>query len=102
MDGLFPTRKGPLPSPGERSTLQGTVAKVTYQNPEGRYTVLRLEVEGFHDVTVVGEIFPISEGEEVRVNGLWKMHPRYGLQFQAEQWQKLEPATLEGIERYLG
>ena len=102
MHGLFPTRKGPLPSPGERSTLQGTVAKVTYQNPEGRYTVLRLEVEGFHDVTVVGEIFPISEGEEVRVTGLWKMHPRYGLQFQAEQWQKLEPATLEGIERYLG
>ncbi|MFB3107860.1 MAG: AAA family ATPase, partial [Candidatus Binatia bacterium] len=102
MHGLFPTRKGPLPSPGERSTLQGTVAKVTYQNPEGRYTVLRLEVEGSHDVTVVGEIFPISEGEEVRVTGLWKMHPRYGLQFQAEQWQKLEPATLEGIERYLG
>ena len=102
MDGLFPTRKGPLPSPGERSTLQGTVARVTYQNPEGRYTVLRLEVDGFHDVNVVGEIFPISEGEEVRVNGLWKMHPRYGLQFQAEQWQKLEPATLEGIERYLG
>jgi exodeoxyribonuclease V alpha subunit len=102
MHGLFPTPKGPLPSPGERSTLQGAVAKVTYQNPEGRYTVLRLEVEGFHDVTVVGEIFPISEGEEVRVNGLWKTHPRYGLQFQAEQWQKLEPATLEGIERYLG
>ena len=102
MDGLFPTRKGPLPNPGERSTLLGTVAKVTYQNPEGRYTVLRLEVEGFHDVTVVGEIFPISEGEEVRVNGLWKIHSRYGLQFQAEQWQKLEPATLEGIERYLG
>ena len=102
MDGLFPTPKGPLPSPGERSTLQGTVARVTYQNPEGRYTVLRLEVDGFHDVNVVGEIFPITEGEEVRVNGLWKMHPRYGLQFQAEQWQKLEPATLEGIERYLG
>ncbi len=102
MDGLFPPRKGSLPNPGESSTLQGTVAKVTFQNPDGRYTVLRLEVEGSHDVTVVGEIFPISEGEEVRVNGLWKMHPRYGLQFQAEQWQKLEPATLEGIERYLG
>ncbi len=102
MDGLFPERKGPLPSPGESSTLQGTVAKVTFQNPDGRYTVLRLEVKGFHDVTVVGEIFPISEGEEVRVSGLWKMHPRYGLQFQAEHWQKIEPATLEGIERYLG
>jgi len=50
----------------------------------------------------VGEISPINEGEQIKVSGIWKMHPRYGLQFQAEQWEKLEPATLEGIERYLG
>jgi len=50
----------------------------------------------------VGEIFPINEGEQIKISGIWKLHPRYGLQFQAEQWEKLEPATLEGIERYLG
>ncbi len=99
---LFPPRKSSRPGPGERGTLRGTVAKITYQNPEGRYTVARLEVEEFHEVTIVGEIFPISKGEEIKVSGLWKMHPRYGLQFQAEQWEKLEPATIEGIERYLG
>jgi len=99
---LIPLRKSSRPGPGERATLRGTVAKITYQNPEGRYTVARLEVEEFHEVTIVGEIFPISKGEEIKVSGLWKMHPRYGLQFQAEQWEKLEPATIEGIERYLG
>ncbi|MFQ5916327.1 MAG: ATP-dependent RecD-like DNA helicase [Candidatus Binatia bacterium] len=99
---LFPLKKSSRPDPGERATLRGTVAKITYQNPEGRYTVARLEVDEFHEVTVVGEIFPISEGEQIKVSGLWKMHPRYGLQFQVEQWEKLEPATIEGIERYLG
>ena len=86
----------------ERSTLQGTVTRITYQNPEGRYTVARLEVDRSQDVTVVGAIFPVGEGEEIRVSGQWRVHPRYGLQFQAEQWEKVEPATLEGIERYLG
>lgn len=86
----------------ERSVLQGRVARITYQDPTGRYTVARLEIGGAPPVTVVGEIFPISEGEEIKVNGFWRMHPRYGLQFQAERWEKLEPATLEGIERYLG
>lgn len=87
---------------GERSVLQGTITKITYQDPEGRYTVARLEVDGAEEVTVVGEISPVGEGEEIKVSGLWRMHPRYGLQFQAERWEKLEPATLEGIERYLG
>ena len=86
----------------ERSVLQGTITRITYQDPEGRYTVARLEVDGSQGVTVVGEIFPVGEGEEIRVSGLWKVHPRYGLQFQAERWEKLEPATLEGIQRYLG
>ncbi|OGQ23721.1 MAG: hypothetical protein A3C54_06390 [Deltaproteobacteria bacterium RIFCSPHIGHO2_02_FULL_60_17] len=86
----------------ETSTLQGTVTRITYQDPEGRYTVARLEVNRSQEVTVVGEIYPVSEGEEIKVNGQWRVHPRYGTQFQAESWEKVEPATLDGIERYLG
>jgi exodeoxyribonuclease V alpha subunit len=86
----------------ERSLLQGTITRITYQNPEAPYTVARLQVDGVEQVTVVGGIFPVSEGEEIKVTGSWKTHPRFGLQFQAEQWEKIEPATLEGIEKYLG
>ncbi|MBI2349789.1 MAG: ATP-dependent RecD-like DNA helicase, partial [Deltaproteobacteria bacterium] len=86
----------------ETSTLHGTVTRITYQDPEGRYTVARLEVNRSQEVTVVGEIYPVSEGEEIKVTGQWRVHPRYGTQFQAESWEKVEPATLDGIERYLG
>jgi exodeoxyribonuclease V alpha subunit len=86
----------------ERSVLQGTVARITYQGPESRYTVARLEIKDSQEVTVVGEIYPVAEGEEIKVRGFWKVHPRYGLQFQVEGWEKVEPATTEGLERYLG
>jgi exodeoxyribonuclease V alpha subunit len=84
------------------SLLQGTIGRVTYQHAETHYTVARLDVEGGPSVTVVGAIFPVSEGEEIKVTGSWKKHPRYGLQFQVEQWEKIDPATIEGIEKYLG
>jgi exodeoxyribonuclease V alpha subunit len=86
----------------EKSLLQGTITRITYQDADAPYTVARLEVDDVEEVTVVGGIFPVSEGEEIKVGGSWKVHPRYGLQFQAEHWEKIEPATIAGIEKYLG
>ena len=86
----------------ESTSLQGTISRITYQHPETHYTVARLDEDGGPGVTVVGTIFPVAEGEEIRVSGMWKRHARYGLQFQVQQWQKIDPATREGIEKYLG
>ena len=85
-----------------KTTLEGTISRITYHHPESHYTVARMESDGGPGTTVVGVLFPISEGEELRVTGTWKRHPKYGLQFQVEHWEKLDPATLEGIEKYLG
>jgi exodeoxyribonuclease V alpha subunit len=86
----------------ETSSLQGTISRITYQHPESHYTVARLDEDGGPAVTVVGMLFPVSEGEEIKVTGVWKRHPRYGLQFQIDHWEKIDPATIEGIEKYLG
>ena len=86
----------------EKIAVQGTVHKITYHHPDTNYTVLRLDVENAPGVTVVGTVYPVSEGEEIKVFGFWKTHPRYGQQFQADHWEKVDPATLEGIEKYLG
>ena len=84
------------------ATLQGTISRITYQHPETHYTVARLDEDTGQPVTIVGTIFPVAEGEEIKVTGSWKRHARYGLQFHVDQWQKIDPATLEGIEKYLG
>jgi exodeoxyribonuclease V alpha subunit len=88
--------------PFEKASLQGTVGRITYQHPETHYTVARLDSDSGAGTTIVGTIFPVSEGEEIKVSGTWKRHPRYGLQFQVEHWHKVDPATVEGIEKYLG
>jgi exodeoxyribonuclease V alpha subunit len=86
----------------EISSLQGTISRITYQHPETHYTVARLDEDGGPSTTVVGTIFPVAEGEEIKVSGAWKRHPRYGLQFQVDHWEKIDPSTIEGIEKYLG
>ena len=88
--------------PAEISSLQGTISRITYQHPETHYTVARLDEDGGPSTVVVGTIFPVSEGEEIKVSGAWKRHPRYGLQFQVDHWEKIDPSTIEGIEKYLG
>ena len=86
----------------EQATLQGAIKRITYQHPETHYTVARLEVDGVSDVTVVGTFFAVAEGEEIKITGSWKNHPKYGLQFQVAHWEKIDPATIEGMEKYLG
>ena len=86
----------------ESASIQGTISRITYQHPETHYTVARLDEDGGPPITVVGTLFPVAEGEEIKVLGLWKRHVRYGLQFQVQHWEKIDPSTLEGIEKYLG
>ncbi len=88
--------------PNEIASLQGTISRITYQHPETHYTVARLDEDGGPGATVVGSLFPLSEGEEIKVTGQWRRHPRYGLQFQVDHWEKIDPSTTEGIEKYLG
>jgi|AFSR01.1.fsa_nt_gi exodeoxyribonuclease V alpha subunit len=85
------------------SVLVGAVARVTYANPETGYTVLRLQVSGEREtVTVVGYFPVLSPGVTLRLSGFWTTHPTHGLQFKATQHEVSQPATLAGIEKYLG
>jgi exodeoxyribonuclease V alpha subunit len=86
----------------DKIAVQGTVRTITYHHPETNYAVIRLDVENAPGVTIVGGVYPVSEGEEIKVFGYWKTHPRYGQQFQVDHWVKVDPATLDGIEKYLG
>ncbi len=83
--------------------LVGTIERITYYNPENGYTVAQVTPEGrSYTVTVVGNLLEVSPGESLRLYGQWATHPRYGRQFQVERYTTVLPATVAGIEKYLG
>ena len=53
-------------------------------------------------ITVVGNLPELSPGEHLRLQGRWNTHPKHGQQFQAELCEQTLPATIAGIESYLG
>ena len=82
--------------------LQGQVVHVVYRNEKNQYTVLVLIAgEDREEVTVVGTIPMVSEGEELRVFGRWEQNQSYGRQFRAEVFEHARPVTEEGMLRYL-
>ena len=84
-------------------TLTGVVERITFHNEENGYTVARVMPEGKdYLVTVVGPMMGVNVGETVRCYGRWTVHPQYGRQFKAERVETVYPATLAGIEKYLG
>ncbi len=83
--------------------LQGVVERVTYYAEDSGYTVARFSVAGRRDlVTIVGRFPDISAGQTLRLRGFWREHPRFGEQFSVLQAQVTKPATLTGLEKYLG
>ncbi len=83
--------------------LEGAVERITYYNEENGYSVVRLSVNTRSDlVTVVGNLPEVQPGESLQLEGRWKTHPQYGLQFDAEWCKQILPATVEGIRAYLG
>jgi exodeoxyribonuclease V alpha subunit len=85
------------------NTLRGTIERITYHNEENGYSVVQLLPDGQSTtVTVVGNMLGINVGESVALGGAWVAHAQYGRQFKAETVQTVLPATVAGIERYLG
>ena len=83
--------------------LRGVVERITYQNPENGYTVLKCAVKNEKDlVTVVGNLLDVNIGSVLLIDGNWKIDGKYGKQFSAWSWEETLPATVFGIEKYLG
>ncbi len=83
--------------------LRCVVERITYQNAENGYTVLKCAVRNYSDlVTVVGTMPEIHVGSVLSLDGSWKMDAKYGRQFSVERFEETLPATVYGIEKYLG
>lgn len=83
--------------------LRCVVERITYQNENNGYTVLKCAVKDYSDlVTVVGAMPDTHVGSVLSLEGMWKVDARYGRQFSVEKFEETLPATFYGIEKYLG
>ena len=79
------------------------MARITYVSEESQYVVARLDVPGKADpVTIVGTMVSLTPGETLRLHGRWSHHPKYGEQFKVDRYESIVPATIAGIQKYLG
>lgn len=84
-------------------TITGVVERLTYYSEESGYTVARLQRPKANDLTtIVGNFANIQAGQTLELLGFWREHGQYGLQFQVVKYKETKPATLTGIEKYLG
>jgi exodeoxyribonuclease V alpha subunit len=91
------------PATEAHQTIIGSVERITFHNDQNGWTVLRFQTLGYGEpVTVTGNFSAIAPGESLRLTGFWTTHPQYGDQFKAVDYQVTRPATIAGIQKYLG
>jgi exodeoxyribonuclease V alpha subunit len=103
MSDVTTTRRAAPDAPSE-SVLEAVLERVTYANEETGYTIARVATDrsGPDLLTVVGPLLGAQIGESLRLTGRWTSHPRYGKQFEVRSYSTVLPATIQGIQRYLG
>ena len=71
--------------------IQGSIKNVTYQNPTNGFTVLKVVLKDTGKVAVVTGNFPaLTPGENLRFEGEWGRHPKFGEQFKATGFEILK------------
>jgi exodeoxyribonuclease V alpha subunit len=84
-------------------SIEGVLERVTFASEESAWSVVKLVVAGKSDVvTAVGNLLGVQPGESLRLSGHWTTDKKYGEQFRVDSYITVKPATLVGIEKYLG
>lgn len=80
--------------------FKGYVNKIVYRNEDNGYTVFELELDG-DELTCVGNVPYVTEGEFIEVTGEYTEHSVYGQQLKVETCEDIPPEDEKSVERYL-
>jgi exodeoxyribonuclease V alpha subunit len=84
-------------------SVEGEVARITYENEKNGFRVLRVTVDGRADPEAwVGVFQAAAPGTRVRATGRYVKDAKHGEQLKVESLITVAPSTLDGIGRYLG
>lgn len=93
----------PSPAAPATASLDGTLERVVYQSADDAWSVVKLTpVGGGEQVTAVGKLLGVQPGESLHLEGAWEENDKFGRQFKVASYRTVAPATMRGIERYLG
>ncbi|WP_070041563.1 ATP-dependent RecD-like DNA helicase [Robinsoniella peoriensis] len=81
--------------------IEGYVDHIVFRNSDNGYTVMSVVSKG-DEVTCVGMLQYIGDGELIEAQGHYTEHATYGRQFQIESYEIKVPEDAMAIERYLG
>ena len=80
--------------------LEGSVEQIVFCNEDNGYTVCDMALED--DIVTVCGIMPmLCEGDRLCVYGKWVHSAKYGRQFSVEQYERVMPADIASMLRYL-
>ena len=83
--------------------LRCVVERITFRSESNGYSVIKTRVKGYSDlIAIVGNLMDVHIGSVLLVTGDWKVDSKFGRQFVATEWEETLPATVYGIEKYLG
>ncbi len=81
--------------------IEGTVERVIYSNEENGYTICDLSLSDDEIVTAVGIMPLVTAGDSLSLYGRWTHNPKYGRQFTVNQYERVMPADVASILKYL-
>lgn len=80
--------------------ITGDITDIIYKNEANGYTVCVVKTkEG--EITLVGNLPFVNQGERIKAYGFWVQHKDYGDQFKVVTFEKCLPDTCETIEKSL-
>lgn len=87
--------------PRDLIEISGQVEHIIYQNEANGYCVCDLLSDNDEQITLVGIMPFLAEGETIRGMGKWELHANFGRQFKIEYYEKELPAGTASILKYL-
>ena len=83
--------------------IRGVLERIIFQSEETGFTVAKIKEPRKKELTsVVGNLIGVSPGETLELQGRWVHKKSYGEQFEVREYRTIIPATVSGIEKYLG
>ncbi len=83
--------------------VEGVVERITYQNEESGYGVIKIRANGFSELlTLTGKFVEMNIGTVIEANGDFVVNKKFGKQFCVKEYRESLPASIYGIEKYLG